>query len=67
MTRIVIVIRWRNLHQRFTLCLPAKLSERCQQKPMGRNTTLVSPYDVSACLYGYLVIAIQIVGERNVV
>jgi len=37
MTRIVIVIRWRNLQQRFTLCLPAKLSERCQQNPIGRN------------------------------
>ena len=36
-------------------------------KTYGRHTTLVSPYDVSACLYGYLVIAIQIVGERNVV
>jgi hypothetical protein len=30
MTGEVIIISWRNFHQRLTLCLPAKLSESCQ-------------------------------------
>jgi hypothetical protein len=47
--------------------LPAGQAVReMQQKPICRNTTLVTPYDVSACLNGYLVISIQIIGERKI-